>query len=303
MREWSMNLPRLKDETEFERLALDTATPLVVPQYGWVDLRKGPPADVGFICGPITEGGSERFAATLRPLLFGGAWKVLDRVVECAFPPRDKHWTNSAKANRAKTLDVPVWAPFKKTDPEWQAALWLYAATEQLRDGMTHRRAEVTASGELRVPDEDPQSTTVHTLTPEEQFAFCRAAQQLIEAILAGSITPRAHEDLAFQLGLLQRFSGLAPAPGATEMNTVCEVHVNLREVGPDCVELDVPALQPTMQHQVGHRRFDLVAYLPNSADVQPLIGRLETAAVEVIQFNPVRPPRWLSPGTPNTTP
>jgi hypothetical protein len=123
------------------------------------------------------------------------------------------------KANRAKTLDVPVWAPFKKTDPEWQAALWLYAATEQLRDGMTHRRAEVTASGELRVPDEDPQSTTVHTLTPDEQFAFCGAAQRLIEAILAGSITPRAHEDLAFQLGLLQRFSGLAPAPGATEMS------------------------------------------------------------------------------------
>jgi hypothetical protein len=56
-------------------------------------------------------------------------------------------------------------------------------------------------------------------------------------------------------------------------MNMLCEVHVNLREVSPDRVELDVPALQHTVRHQVGQQRFDVVAYLPHAAGAPPLIG------------------------------
>jgi hypothetical protein len=120
------------------------------------------------------------------------AWKVLDGVVECALPAHSQHWTNEAKTNRALRLDVPVWAPFVKADQEWRVALRLYGKTEQLRDRMAHRRAEVTRDGELRVADEDPNSTAVHTLTPDEQLAFCRAAQRLLGAVLATkTISPR----------------------------------------------------------------------------------------------------------------
>jgi hypothetical protein len=49
------------------------------------------------------------------------------------------------------------------------------------------------------------------------------------------------------------------------------------------------------MRQEEGHRRFDLVAYLPNAASTRPLIGKLEAAPVEVLQFDPARPPAWLS--------
>jgi hypothetical protein len=294
-----MDLTRLVEETEFERLALDTGTPLVEPMYGWVDLRTDPRGNVGCIIGPAAEGAETggRFAATFRPLLFGAAWKVLDRVVECALPPlrNNNHYTNSSKAARARDLNVPVWAPFVRKDQEWQGALRLFGRTEQLRDGMTHRRVEVATTGGLRVADKGPNSKTVHTLTAEEQLAFCRAAQRFIDAIIAGTIRPRERDDLLAQLGQLERYSGIASTPEDVGMNRLCEVHVNLRAVSPGRVELDVPALQQPMQHQVQYRRFDVVAYLPAPQEGRPLIGKLETAPVEVVQFDPDQPPAWLS--------
>jgi hypothetical protein len=145
------------------------------------------------------------------------------------------------------------------------------------------------------VADKDPNSKTVHTLTAEEQLAFCRAAQRFIDAIIAGTIRPREREDLLSQLGQLERHSGVAPTPEDVGMNRLCEVHVNLRAVSPGRVELDVPALQQPMQHQVQYRRFDVVAYLPAPQEGTPLIGKLETAPVEVVQFDPDQPPAWLS--------
>jgi hypothetical protein len=291
------DLARLEEETAFERLALETGTPLTEPQYGWVDLRTSPLGDVGFMVGTAISGTEavDRLRAELRPLLFGAAWKILDVVIERAIPARKGHWPISEKVKRARRLDVPVWSPFVKSDAEWVAALQMYANTEQLRHGIVHRRAEVTPSGELRVANEN-QPGQPFTMTDEEQLAFCRAARRLIDAIVSRAIWPRERDDLAFQLGKVHQYSGL-PATGRDELRTVCEIHVNLKKVrwGRGRVKLDVPALQPTMRQQEGHRAFDVVAYLPNTPDGATLIGKLETAPVEVLRFRPDRPPAWLS--------
>lgn len=111
---------RLEVETAFERLVLDSATPLIEPQYGWVDLRISLLGDVGFMIGAAVCGtqAADQLRTDLRPLMFGAAWKVLDLVVEQALPVRSANWSIRAKVNRAQHLDVPVWHPFAKSDAE-----------------------------------------------------------------------------------------------------------------------------------------------------------------------------------------
>lgn len=292
------DVARLEEDTAFERFALGAAAPASKPQYGWIDLRNSvsPLGDVGFMAGSAISGTEalDRLQLGLRPLMLGAAWKILDLVVERAFPARTADWTIRAKVERAYRLDVPVWSPFVKSDPEWAAAMHLYANSRPLRDGIVHRRAEVIPSGELRVGGRDDTAGQTFVISAEEQLALCRASRRLIDAILAGEIAPRERDDLAFQLGQVRRYSGL-PAVHGGDLRVVCEVHVNLREVQTGIVELDIPALQPAVRHQVGYRAFDVVAYLPTAPGAAPLIGKLETAPVEVVRFRLDSPPAWLS--------
>ena len=71
-----------------------------------------------------------------------GAWKILDLVVEYALPPAapsGNHWSIAQKVTQAQSqTNLTPWAPFAAGDPEWDAALHMYAARHPV--GVTHRQ-------------------------------------------------------------------------------------------------------------------------------------------------------------------
>jgi hypothetical protein len=231
--------------------------------------------------------------------MFAAAWKVLDLVTEYALPPAPGggYWLIKQKVARALSQqDLSAWSPFTRGDAQWRAALRMYAHTMQLRHGLVHRRAEMTAGGELRIDGHGNQAGQTLAISDGEQLAFCRATQRLIDAILTGKIEPRDRYDLVFQLAEVHRHSKVAPNT-KEQPRWVCEIHVNLREPSPGWVELDVAALDATMRQQESLTAFDLVAYLPNSPRAAPLVGKLEGAPLDrpLTRFRSDTPPAWLS--------
>jgi hypothetical protein len=296
-------LAELDEATAFERLALDSATPLIRPQYGWVDLRGS--GSVGAVLGSIDScvGALEPLRFELRPLMFGTAWKILDLVVEYALPlksPSGNHWSIAQKVAQARNqTSLTPWAPFAGGDPEWDATLRLYAETEELRHGLVHRDIKRDSqTGALEVIGKRGQNAgRPFTLSADEQIAFCRATHRLIEAVLAGHIEPRDRDDLAFQLAQVHQYSGVAPSPHG-QLRWVCEIHIDLEDAGGGWVELDVAALDTAMHGQrEAHGAFDLVAYLPEAPGIAPLVGKLEDAPLDrpVMRFRTDDPPAWLS--------
>jgi hypothetical protein len=289
-------LSDFRDSTAFERLALEQAAgllPTTPPgrRGGAVDLRQ----NKTFVSvGAIEVGGGaeavERLHLSLRPLMFGAAWKVLDLMIELALgPPRGSRWSIEEKRNHALARTVPHLSPFENSDPCWPAAFDIYAHTVELRHGLTHRAVDVSSARDLTVVD---RNGATHTLTADEQLSFCRAAQRLTEGILAGSISNRDYDDLCWQLrslpGLLRTV-----LPSGRDFSAVFEVIADLPVVD-SWVKVDVPALIERVKRSFTQARtIDLVGYLPNHQD-HPLVGPLDNAPQEIVRFPLGQPPPWL---------
>jgi len=294
-------LAELEEATAFERFALVTGAPVSRPQYGWVDLREH--GSVGNVIGSInsSEESLDRLRLQLRPLMFGAAWKILDLVIEYALPPPSgNYWSIREKVARATSqTSLTPWPPFSASDPEWDAALRMYAETEELRHGLVHRDIQRDSQTKALtvIGQRSPNVGSTFTMTDAEQLAFCRAAQLLIDGVLAGQVAPRDRDELAFQLAQVHQYSGVAPNP-TPQLRWVCEMHIDLWEAGGGWVELDVAALDAATHHQrESYRAFDLVAYPPDAPGGAPLVGKLEGARLDrpVMRFRMDAPPTWLS--------
>jgi hypothetical protein len=296
-------LALLAEQTAYERYALSSAIPLIKIMSGSIDLRRDPRGDIHAILGGIDSGAEilERYKLKFVPLIFGAAWKILDLVVEDSLGPlppsrrgRPQQWriVDKAAAVLAQNGAIKARKPFTRRNPEWMAAMRMYANTLELRHAITHRDAGREANGNLDISVTDVQGVRRrYTLSLDEQLAFCRATRRLIRAILAKRIDQRDRDDLAYHLAQVRQHSQLQVA--GRDLSRVREVIVNLEQTSPGVVRLDVPALQATMRYQPGPWVFDLVAYLPGN--LTPLVGPLETAPAREYEFAVASPPRWLS--------
>jgi hypothetical protein len=295
-------LALLVEQTAYERYALRSAAPLVKRVTGSVDLRRDPRGDVTGVAGGADSCREvlEQFKLTFVPLMFGAAWKILDLVVEDSLGPlppdrkgRPQRWSIEKKAAEVLTSNGAIKArkPFNRRSPEWMAAMRMYPNTKELRHAVTHRDAGRDVNGELDIEVTDKQGNTRrYVMSLDEQLAFCRATRRLINAVLAKQLDARDRDDLAFHLAQVRQYSQ-ATFDGR-DLRAVREILVNLSEVSPGRVRVDVPAAKAAMRGQPEPHVFDLVAFAPG---LPPLVGALEKMPDGVREFAIVDPPRWLS--------
>jgi hypothetical protein len=296
-------LALLAEQTAYEQYVLRSTTRLVKGITGSVDLRHDPRGDITVV---ITAADSsrevlEQFKLKFVPLMFGAAWKILDLVVEDSLGPlppgrngRPRNWRIEDKATEVLAANGAVKArkPFTRRNPEWMAAMRMYANTKELRHAITHRDAGHDANGNLDIEVTDNQGITQrYVMSLDEQLAFCRATRRLINAILTKQLDARDRDDLAFHLAQARQYSQ-ATSDGR-DLRAVREIIVNLPEVTPGVVRVDVPTAKAAMNGQPEPHIADLVAFVPGLS--APLVGALEKMPAVVREFPIGNPPRWLA--------
>jgi hypothetical protein len=276
-----------EDDTAFERLVLDRAVPLVLPDAGStvIDLRGEVlsvnatvrPKTVHVMVGDTLGGAS---LTEVRPLLFGAAWKVLDLLVEYAMitagrspdAGRDRYSiSGKVGACRAGLPALPEFA-------------------EQLRNTLVHRQAHVDANGSL-TPTESGKPIG-RPLTADEQETFCRAVQRAAQAVLSGRLDMRSANDLAFCLDALAAHHGAGTLGGVDAPRRTFIVQVTPEETESEAI-VDIDAVRVAAQQAVSDvPYFDLEIHL---ADSRILTGRLEDADSSPAHIDKLNPPSWLS--------
>lgn len=219
------NVETFADSTAFERLVLDR----LMPCYGSdsadeIDLREamagtGPvqvkiSAFASFSAHAVAEA-----TASMLPLLFGAAWKLLDLIVELALqqglaPSRDGKWPIKAKARALARGDAS--AAVLGADPAlWATLSALYVATTEHRHCLVHRLAGFCPQT-LTLSGADAQGQRLRSLRREELQAFVRAAQIAAEAVVNGGLQTRQADHLYYELDQLRDHTGQPPLGGAS---------------------------------------------------------------------------------------
>ncbi|WP_417787149.1 hypothetical protein [Stutzerimonas xanthomarina] len=217
------------ESTAFERLVLDR----LMPRYGSdsadeIDLREamvgtGPvqvkiSAFVSLFAHAVAEA-----TASMLPLLFGAAWKLLDLIVELALqqgsaPSRDGNWAIKAKA-RALTRGDANAAVLGGDPAVWAALGALYVATTEHRHCLVHRLARFCQQS-LTLSGVDAQGQPLRALCGEELQAFVRAAQIAADAVIAGGLQAREADHLRYELDRLRAHTG-QPLLGGTKADSL----------------------------------------------------------------------------------
>lgn len=255
------------EDTAFERLLLERVSPIVPPDIGTAtatyDVEKNSMA--------MATGLQETVGMTLAdaveqlgivPLAFGAAWKVIDLLVEYAFaaaglaPGRGTRWTITEKVRLARRASGQA-SPISPDVAVWTRVLTAYAAAEDVRHSLVHRRAEVDSHG--AITGYDKTGAPLRPLVQDEQLAFCRAAQIVATAMIGGSLSTRNRNELCWHLDQLIALTGL-PASGISRpTHPVAVVHV-LVPAG----QVDLAAIKTRVRQ--AHSRetpIDLVFVLP----------------------------------------
>ena len=160
-------ITELVDDTAFERLVLDRAFPLMPSSGGAasvVDLGTSGSISVAVTPQPavasvsVSSSDSSGSPAgqlpvdTVRPLIFGAAWKVLDQIVELALEQtgvshdRGSDYTIKLKTQFAAVGGVRALPPFDRYTAVWGRIMLLFAATAELRNSLAHRQLAVDPS-------------------------------------------------------------------------------------------------------------------------------------------------------------
>jgi hypothetical protein len=295
-----------EDDTGFERLILDRATPLLPRSENGsvIDLRSvgSTGTDVTPVTVSISAGDSSRSPNDelsmddLRPFIFGAAWKVLDFLVELSFemndvPPdrRGREYTIAKKAGEAARGLVDPVAPFDSHAPLWSRLLHVYSSTKELRHSLVHRRFKVDPdTGE--VTGEPRPGESARPLTAAEQTDFCRAAQGVAQAVIDRTLSTRRANQLGWSLDQLSAHHG-QPLLGTEAVHgvipTVLVSAGNLHEITVVSSEI----LAHAQQAVGGVSHFDLMLCLP---DGRLLTGALEDAPRQPVTFQVDEPPTWL---------
>jgi hypothetical protein len=231
----------------------------------------------------------------IRPLLFGTAWKVLDLFMDALMADNQVptnglgRYNIAAKVRRARSGQLAQDLLQRDT---WDAVRQVYAATDQLRHSLVHRRVTVDEQGTLTGHDEQG-AALAPKLTLDEQESMARAAQRLGEAASQGPpVDARTQLDLAAWLARLSALHGVTLGAGEPlavirELTMVVYPHP---ESG--AYLLPVPELW-ALPNLAGDAAVDLVVEFSDQPGIMAR-GRLEDAPMELVQLDPAALPDWL---------
>lgn len=200
------------DDTAYERLVLATIIDPIRPPPGAVfatiDIRgSGPRSFARGVHDSLGAGTVESVAARFRPLAFGAAYKILDFIVEMTMrlsgEPRPRgRWSfveKTAFIRRGGPARLP--APLDSATPYWHRTAQLYAALDQHRHAVVHRRTRLEPNGDLT--GVDPAGAALSPISVSEQDALSRYATTLSDALIEGAASTRRLNLLAWDLDLL----------------------------------------------------------------------------------------------------
>ena len=217
-------ITELVDDTAFERLVLDRAFPLMPSSGGAtsvVDLGTSGSISVAVTPQPavasvsVSSSDSSRSPAgqlsvdTVRPLIFGAAWKVLDQIVELALEQtgvshdRGNDYTIKLKTQSAAVGRVRALPPLDRYTAVWERIMLLFAATAELRNSLAHRQLAVDPSSGAISATPRPGQPPATPVTADEQAAFCQLATGTVNAVIAGTISNRQLAQLRWNLDRL----------------------------------------------------------------------------------------------------
>jgi hypothetical protein len=292
------------DDTDYERFALDRLGPhrvrIAEPRLIYHDEanpeggRRGSMIVKG---GTAVEGaeGREDLRRSLRPLGFGAAYKVLDMLVEHVLRANGvvgPRMTFAQKRNALSTRPATLPVPLDSRPELWDRMAKVYVALEETRHAITHRRAQVTSSGDLEIYDDS--RARIDTITTAEAAAFAAAVHALAEAVIDGDGDPRRAAIVAWHLNTLTSRHRLPQVP-ATDPDAGRRLLISdLIALESGFVRFHVARAHGIVTHQQPPSLWDLELRLGNRV----FVGRWEdvpTAAGEQIDFHPASPPGWLS--------
>lgn len=234
---------------------------------------------------------------SIRPLLVGTAWKVLDLFLETALnvsghtPSHGNQWRIIEKRNQARAHARTI-TPAGIPKPVWDALVATYARTIDLRHCLVHRKAWTDSVGAL--VGNDAQGMILRPLSPSEQEALGRAVLRAAETTTS-TADARVVADLTRQLGSL---SGLhqvrLPASlSADQVPTAAVILEPLRNSS-DLYRLPIPTVRKRTKESFPFATYiDLLVRFSDRPGFE-LRGRLEEPPHRVIPLNPLQPPPWL---------
>lgn len=214
-------LQDFEDGTTFELFVLEKICPAIEKRSNEVlDLRSEDEVHKHSSVVDCADEAVNGLKATLTPLLFGAAWKVLDLLLEYAFdragikprqhpkPGRPPTWKIDEKQKYAQEArgDISV---LGCSPGVWTALLLTYAGTVEHRHCLVHRTAKVSEeSGVLEGVDRN--DLPLKPLTREEQVALAKISGLVARGVLSGRIEQRSEENLKYYLNVLGAHSGFS---------------------------------------------------------------------------------------------
>lgn len=299
-----------EDSTAFERYVLDRAAPLLPRPEGTSVIELGEFDAAGVAIGvqpAIVRVGSSDSAGSasnqlssddIRPLFFGAAWKVLDQLIELALEqagmPHDRRsdYTIKLKVREAANGAVIPVLPFASRPDLWLRVAMTYASTEILRNSLVHRQLIVDrATGDITGVAR-PGEPVPAALTASEQWAFCKVAVGVAEAVINGQLPTRRAGQLGWTLDQLTAHHGQPPSGALPVQGVIPVVIVRPAPESSGEVTLDFAGIASRARAAVGGMsHYDLEIHLP---DGRVLAGPLEDAAQSRVTFAVARPPGWL---------
>jgi hypothetical protein len=287
-----VSLTQFGESTAFERFALESTAALRSTERrrsAYYDMRTGRCRIFAYVSAAVSDGDAQRLRLSLRPLMFGAAWKILDLALLHAIDgPADKTVQISAKVKEARSASPPT--PFSGTPDLWYRIIDTFEATQELRNGLVHREARVSGERSLTVTRKADGGND--TLNADEQLAFCRLAQLVARALIDGQLDERAIFDISDQLNVLMVFSGQTAKVGR-DYQRIFEI-VSPLATTEGFVQIDVPTLVKATKDAFPDAGYiDLVGILDENRGTV-LVGALDTADQTVHEVSLADLPRWL---------
>ncbi|GEM_PF-951865 len=290
------------ESTEFERLVLDRLMPCYESgSSDELDLREAM-AGSGPVRVKITAFASlsahavAEATASMLPLLFGAAWKLLDLIVELALqqglaPSSDGKWPIKAKARALARGDANA-AVLGGAPALWAALGALYVTTTEHRHCLVHRLARFCQQS-LTLSGVDAQGQPLRALGREELQAFVRAAQIAADAVIAGGLQTREADHLRYELDRLRAHTGQPPL-GGTRASRPMIIRMSLLPSGDGGFEADfayVCLKARKTSPQGGH--CDLWIDIPDDPS-RMLFAKMEDVPEQKVRVDLTRLPAYL---------
>lgn len=286
------------DATAFERFALERYASILGDQTtDSVDLTPrlaGEPIvrTLTAFIDMAGQGQKTLLAGPLLPLLFGAAWKLLDLLLELALTRAGQvrpQWSIRRKVTEARHGSGD--ATLLTSDTMlWQALLLTYAATEEHRHCLVHRRARFDGSP-LQLHGLDKQGNPLQPLTQSELDAFIQAAQLAAHGVLAGGLRAREERHLRYLLDRLSLHTQ-APTLGGQAPHAPLTALLRLEPDENGCLEVDFGWIEAQLPEVIHYGRLANVRIeLP---DGRALLAYLEETPRQAVRLRLDEWPAYL---------